>query len=42
VLGESFGSPDELKAAIEAFANEWNLLLAHPEYSEPIRPPNPK
>jgi transposase len=30
VLGESFGSPDELKAALEAFANEWNTLLAHP------------
>ncbi len=30
VLGESFGTPDELKAALEAFANEWNLLLAHP------------
>jgi hypothetical protein len=30
VLGESFGSADELKAAMEAFANEWNLLLAHP------------
>jgi transposase len=30
VLGESFGSPDQLKAAMEAFANEWNLLLAHP------------
>ncbi len=30
VLSESFGSSDELKAAIEAFANEWNLLLAHP------------
>ncbi len=26
VLGESFGSSDELKAAVEAFANEWNLL----------------
>jgi transposase len=30
VLGESFGSADQLKAAIEAFAKEWNLLLAHP------------
>ena len=30
VLGESFGSPDELKAALEAFATEWNTLLAHP------------
>lgn len=30
VLCESFGSPDEIKAALEAFANEWNYLLAHP------------
>jgi hypothetical protein len=30
VLGESFGSPDEFKAALEAFANDWNTLLAHP------------
>ena len=30
VLTESFGSPDDLKSALEAFANEWNLLLAHP------------
>ncbi len=30
VLGESFGSPDEIKTALEAFANEWNLILAHP------------
>jgi transposase len=30
VLGESFGSPDELKAALEAFAVDWNTLLAHP------------
>lgn len=30
VLTESFGSPDEIKAALEAFANEWSLLLAHP------------
>jgi len=30
VLGESFGSPDELKAALEAFATDWNTLLAHP------------
>ena len=30
VLGESFGSPDELKAAVGVFANEWNVLLAHP------------
>ncbi len=30
VLGESFGSPDELKAALEAFAADWNILLAHP------------
>jgi len=29
VLGESFGSPDELKAALEAFAAQWNTLLAH-------------
>ncbi len=29
VLGELFGTPDELKAALEAFVNEWNLLLAH-------------
>jgi len=30
VLGESFGSSDELKAALEAFAADWNTLLAHP------------
>jgi transposase len=30
VLGESFSSPDELKAALEAFASDWNTLLAHP------------
>ena len=30
VLGESFGSPDDLKAALGAFANDWNTLLAHP------------
>ncbi len=30
VLRESFGSPDDLKAALEAFAKDWNLLLAHP------------
>ncbi len=30
VLGESFGSPDEFKAALEAFAADWNTLLAHP------------
>jgi transposase len=30
VLGESFGAPDELKAALEAFAENWNLLWAHP------------
>ena len=30
VLGESFASPDALKAALEAFADEWNTLLAHP------------
>ena len=30
VLGESFGSPEEVKAALEAFAADWNILLAHP------------
>jgi hypothetical protein len=30
VLNESFGSPDQLKAALEAFMNDWNTLLAHP------------
>ncbi len=30
VLCESFGSPDEIKAALMAFTNEWNHLLAHP------------
>jgi hypothetical protein len=30
VLRESFGTPDELKAALEAFRDNWNLLLAHP------------
>jgi transposase len=30
VLGESYGSPDGLKAALEAFARDWNTLLAHP------------
>ncbi len=30
VLGESYGSPDELKATLEAFALDWNILLAHP------------
>jgi len=30
VLRESFGSPDELKAALEAFVGDWNTLLAHP------------
>jgi transposase len=30
VLRESFGSPDALKRAIEAFAETWNLLWAHP------------
>ena len=31
VLGESFGSADELKAALEAFVEQhWNGLLAHP------------
>jgi transposase len=30
VLTESFGSPDDLKTAILAFAYNWNLLWAHP------------
>ena len=30
VLGESFGSPDQLKAALIAFTADWNTLLAHP------------
>jgi transposase len=30
VLGESYASPDEFKAALEAFAADWNTLLAHP------------
>ena len=30
VLGESFASPDALKAALEAFTADWNTLLAHP------------
>jgi transposase len=30
VLTESFGSPDELKGALETFQDTWNLLLAHP------------
>ena len=30
VLGESYGSPDGLKAALEAFVQDWNTLLAHP------------
>jgi len=30
VLTESFGAPDDLKAALEAFVDAWNLLLAHP------------
>jgi transposase len=30
VLNESFGSPDQLKGALEAFMNDWNTLLAHP------------
>jgi transposase len=30
VLGESYSSPDGLKAALEAFALDWNILLAHP------------
>lgn len=30
VLDESYDSSDALKAALEAFAAHWNLLLAHP------------
>lgn len=30
VLGESFGSADAIKAAVEAFTDHWNTLLAHP------------
>lgn len=30
VLRESFGGPEHLKEALESFASEWNLLLAHP------------
>jgi len=30
VLGESFGAPEQLKAALEAFTDNWNTLLAHP------------
>ena len=30
VLSESFGAPEHLKAALEAFVDDWNLLLAHP------------
>lgn len=30
VLGESFAAPEELKACLEAFADDWNHLLAHP------------
>jgi len=30
VLTESFGSADEIKAALEAFMVDWNTLLAHP------------
>jgi transposase len=30
VLRESFASPDQLKQALHAFADDWNLLLAHP------------
>lgn len=30
VLGDSFFSPDDLKQAIEAFVEQWNLLFAHP------------
>ncbi len=30
VLSESFGAPEQLKAVLEAFADDWNLLLAHP------------
>ena len=30
VLTESFGSAQEIKAALEAFVADWNTLLAHP------------
>jgi transposase len=30
VLGESYASPNALKTALEAFALDWNTLLAHP------------
>lgn len=30
VLSESFSCPDALKQSIEAFAEQWNLLFAHP------------
>jgi len=30
VLTESFGSAEEIKAALEAFVADWNTLLAHP------------
>ena len=30
VLSESFGSPEDLKVALESFADIWNRLLAHP------------
>ena len=30
VLDESFGSPEAIKTALEAFAVDWNTLLAHP------------
>jgi transposase len=30
VLTESFGSPEDLKVALESFADLWNRLLAHP------------
>ena len=30
VLGESYNSPEYLKAAFDSFVIEWNLILAHP------------
>ncbi len=30
VLRESFGSPNELKEALEVFVGDWNAILAHP------------
>ena len=30
VLNESYGSPEQLQAAFEAFLQQWNELLAHP------------